>query len=345
MISKTVIKKVLEFDNPGRIGFDFFDGSFRDFKYVELNIPVKEHNKWQKPAYFADMYPEYRDFDGTLRLDEYGNLWGRMAHDTTGGGEVLEGALKSWEDLDSYKLPDIDDEKRFFNAHLSVEPYKERFILGPIPGCTFAIMRNIRKMEYFLEDLILEEDNVLKLQDMVITKLVNMVDMFGAMKCVNGIFFCEDWGIQDRLLVSPVMWRKIFKPAYVKLCNAAHRNNLKVFMHSCGYIYEILDDLMEAGVDAFQLDQPTLMGIERLAEKIGGKATLFSPVDIQAILPTGNRQLIRDSATQMVDLFYKNGGLIVKDYGDYNTLRIKDEWAGWARERFFEIGGFDPGKK
>ena len=343
MISKTVIKKVLEFDNPGRIGYDFLDGSLRDFKFVELNIPVKEHNKWQKPAYFADMYPEYKDFDGTLRLGEYGNLWGRMAHDTTGGErsgrcfEILGGS--------GFISCRILMMKRFFNAHLSVEPYKERFILGPIPGCTFAIMRNIRKMEYFLEDLVLEEDNVLKLQDMVITKLVNMVDMFGAMKCVDGIFFCEDWGIQDRLLVSPAMWREIFKPAFVKLCTAARRNNLKVLMHSCGYIYEILDDLLEVGIDAFQLDQPTLMGIERLAEKIGGKATLFSPVDIQAILPTGNRQLIRDSATQMVDLFYKNGGLIAKDYGDYNTLRIKDEWAGWARERFFEIGGFDPGKK
>ena len=43
-------------------------------------------------------------------------------------------------------------------------------------------------MEYFLEDLVLEEDNVLKLQDMVIDKLVNMVDMFGAMKCVTEFF-------------------------------------------------------------------------------------------------------------------------------------------------------------
>jgi hypothetical protein len=342
MISKTIVKKVLEFDNPERIGYDFLDGSIRDIKYVELNIPKKEEHKWQKPEFFADKYPKYKNFEGYLHLDEYNNLWGKMWHDTTGGGEVLEGGLESWEDLSSYKIPNIDDETRFKDAHLSVEPYKERFILGPLPGCTFAIMRNIRKMEVFLEDLILEEENVLKLQDMVINKLVNMVDLYGSMKCVDGIFFCEDWGTQDRLLVSPAMWNKIFKPAYVKLCKAAHRNNLKVLMHSCGFIYEILDDLLDAGVDAFQLDQPTLMGIERLAEKINLKATLYSPVDIQAVLPTGNKQLIEKSADQMVDLFHKKGGLMVKDYGDYNTLHIKDEWAGWARNRFFEIGGKDP---
>ncbi|MFA5341417.1 MAG: uroporphyrinogen decarboxylase family protein [Clostridia bacterium] len=345
MISKTVIKKVLEFDNPGRIGYDFLDGSFRDMKYVELNLPKKEEYKWQKPEYFKDMYPKYRNFDGFLHLDEYNNLWGRMTHDTTGGGEVLEGGLKSWDDLKFYKLPDIDDEKRFEKAHLSVEPYKERFILGSLPGCTFAIMRYIRKMEIFLADLVLEEENVLNLQDLVINKLVNMVEMYGSMKCVDAIFFCEDWGTQDRLLISPAMWRKIFKPAYTKLCDSAHKNNLKVIMHSCGYIYEILDDLLDAGIDAFQLDQPTLMGIEKLADKISKKATLFSPVDIQAILPTGNKEFIEKGAQQMVDLFYKNGGLIAKDYGDYNTLHIKDEWAGWARNKFFEIGGQDPRKK
>ena len=116
-------------------------------------------------------------------------------------------------------------------------------------------------------------------------------------------------------------------------------------MHSCGYIYEILDDLLDAGVDVFQLDQPTLMGIDRLADKISNKATLFSPVDIQAILPTGNKELIEKGAQQMVDYFYKKGGLIAKDYGDYNTLHIKNEWAGWARNKFFEIGGIDPRKK
>jgi hypothetical protein len=47
----------------------------------------------------------------------------------------------------------------------------------------------------------------------------------------------------------------------------------------------------------------------------------------------------------MVDYFYKKGGLIAKDYGDYNTLHIKNEWAGWARNKFFEIGGIDPRKK
>lgn len=344
MNSKTVIKKVLEFDNPDRIGIDFLDGSFRDMKHVELSIPKKEEHTWQKPEYFKSRYPQYIDFDGFLHLDEYNNLWGRMTHDTTGGGEVLEGALESWDDLGSYKIPDIDDEKRFAKAHLSVEPYKERFILGALPGCTFAIMRNIRKMENFLEDVILEEENVLKLQDMVTDKLVNMVDLYGSMKCVDGIFFCEDWGTQDRLLISPNMWRKIFKPAYKRVCKTARANNLKVLMHSCGYIYEIIDDLLDAGVDALQLDQPTLMGMERLAEKISGKATLYSPVDIQAILPTGNKQLIEQSAQQMVDLFHKNGGLIAKDYGDYNTLRVKDEWAGWARSKFFEIGGNDPRK-
>ncbi len=341
MLPKTIIKKVIEFDSPPRLGFDFLDGSVRDFKHVELKNPRKEEYLWQTPDYFAHLYPQYKDFQGHLHLDEYNNLWGRMWHDTTGGGEVLEGGLASWDDLDSYVVPNIDDEERFSNAWTSVEPYKDRFIFGPLPGCTFAIIRNIRKMENFLEDLILEEENVLKLQDMVLQKVLNMVEIYGSLGFVDGLFFCEDWGTQDRLLISPTLWRKIFKPAYTKLVNTAHKNNLKVVMHSCGYIYEILDDLVEIGVDVLQLDQPTLMGMETLAEKIAGKATLYSPVDIQRVLPTADKEIIEKSAEDMVRLFHKNGGLIVKDYGDYNTLHIEDKWADWGRKKFFEIGYFN----
>jgi hypothetical protein len=341
MISKTVIKKVLEFDDPGRIGFDFYNDSFRDMKFVECEVIKKEEYSWQEPSFFKERFPQYHDFDGFMHLDEFGTLWGKMRHDKTGGGEVLKGVLTSWDELASYRLPDIDDEARFKDAPLSVVPYKNRFILGSLPGNTFSLMRKMRKMELFLEDLILETDNVLKLQDMVLEKLLNIVEIYGHMKCVDGIFFCEDWGTQDRLLISPKMWREIFKPAFIKLCDTAHKYGMKVFMHSCGYIYEILDDLMEVGIDALQLDQPTLMGIEKLADKIAGKVTLHSPVDIQRILPTGNKELIEKSACDMVRLFHRNGGLIVKDYGDYTTLHVQYEWAEWMRQKFFDIGG-DP---
>jgi len=66
--------------------------------------------------------------------------------------------------------------------------------------------------------------------------------------------FCEDWGTQDRLLVSPTMWAHAVQAFYKALVDRAHSQNLRVIMHSCGYIYDIIEDLIEVGIDCLQLD-------------------------------------------------------------------------------------------
>ena len=90
----------------------------------------------------------------------------------------------------------------------------------------------------------LERDNIDKLHNIVTSameKVIKKIPETGA----DGIIFFEDWGIQDRLLISPEMWRDIFKPLYKRLCDAAHSVKLDVLMHSCGYNWAIIDDLAD----------------------------------------------------------------------------------------------------
>ncbi|WP_026487377.1 uroporphyrinogen decarboxylase/cobalamine-independent methonine synthase family protein [Caldanaerobius polysaccharolyticus] len=103
----------------------------------------------------------------------------------------------------------------------------------------FAIMRYLRRMENFFVDIMLNEEEVLKLNEMVVDMLAKMIDIYGEIGA-DGIGFAEDWGTQEALLINPKTWRKLFKPSFKYL--------------------------IEVGVDALQLDQPELMGVERLAE-------------------------------------------------------------------------------
>jgi hypothetical protein len=109
-------------------------------------------------------------------------------------------------------------------------------------------------------------------------------------------------------------------------------------MHSCGYDWEILDDLAEVGVNALQFDQPSLYGLERLAGKLQSlKVCLWSPVDIQRIMPTGDRARITSTAKKMVELFgARHGGFIAKNYGDLPGIGVKEEWDMWAYETFVQ---------
>jgi hypothetical protein len=137
------------------------------------------------------------------------------------------------------------------------------------------------------------------------------------------------------------MWREIFKPLYRRLCDTAHKAGVCVLMHSCGYNWAILDDLGEVGVNAFQFDQPSLYGLERLAGKLKEIGVcLWSPVDIQKIMPTGDRKLIEKSAEKMAELFFdQNRRFIAKNYGDLKGIGVKQEWDQWAYDTFARLAG------
>jgi hypothetical protein len=237
-------------------------------------------------------------------------------------------------------MPDFDNPARYVAPGQVFKAAPDKYHLGCIPGFPFAICRYLRKMEIYFQDLILEREHIDVLHDKVSGLLERVIRQFAATGA-DGIFFCEDWGIQDRLLISPTMWREIFKPLYQRLCDTAHQSGLQVLMHSCGYNWEILDDLAETGVDAFQFDQPGLYGLERLAGKLKSIGVcLWSPVDIQKVMPTGDRKLIESSAEQMAELFFRqNGRFIAKNYPDLKGIGVTEEWDGWAYSKFAALAG------
>ena len=107
---------------------------------------------------------------------------------------------------------------------------------------------------------------------------------------------------------------------------------MAMFLHSCGYNYGFMEDLIDAGIDVFQFDQPDAYPTEVLAKEFASRAVFYSPVDIQKVLPTGDRELIEKRAAEMCLLFRAaGGGWIAKDYGSYSDIGVDPEWAGWAQ--------------
>ncbi len=324
MTPREVIIRNLEFSGPERIGMKFSKGRENDFCMASMkpsrkNIP----EKWSEGGF------EYS-------YDEWGNLWHRI-EGKSAKGEIFTPALDDWSKLDEFKLPDFDDPSRYEGAKKTFKENPDLYRLGGLPGFPFAICRYLRKMEVYLQDLILERENIDRLHEKV-ASLLEKVIIRWARAGADGVSFAEDWGTQLGLLVSPAMWREIFKPLYVRLCGLARENNMHVLMHSCGYNREILEDLAEAGVNCFLFDQPALYGLEELAallKKI--RVCLCAPVDIQKVLPTGDLKLIREHAGRMVELFGKpDGGFIADSYGDLHGAGIPEEADEEAYKTFLE---------
>ena len=326
MTSRDVILANLDGGHAPRIGFAFGGGRRNDFCSCGLG-PSKT---WQQKRWVEGDF-EYYD-------DEWGNVWYRITY-MGRGGEIHKPVLEDWSQLDDYQLPDMDDPSRFDREREVFANERERFRVGSLPGFTFNVCRYLRKMEIYFQDLLLERERIDQLHE-IVTSLIERVIVQHARAGADGVMFCEDWGIQDRLLISPALWREIFKPLFKRLCSAAHDHGLKVLMHSCGNDGSILDDLAEVGINAFQFDQPALYGIEWLAGKLKELGVcLYSPVDIQRVLPTGDRKLIEAEARTMVELLGRHGaGLIARNYGDLKGIGVEDEWDQWAYDAFVAAG-------
>ena len=326
MTPREIITRSLEFNHPERIGMAFDRGRINDF----CGAGIGPSDTWEQKRWVEGNI-EYYD-------DEWGNIWWRIA-DMGAGGEIYTAVLEDWSMLADYTLPDMANPHRFERAKKVFAEEKERYRVGSLPGFPFAICRYMRKMEIYFIDLIAERAHIDELHERVTSLLEKVIAQYAAAGA-DGVFFCEDWGVQDRLLISPAMWREIFKPLFKRLCDTAHNCGLHVLMHSCGYNWDVLDDMAEVGIDCFQFDQTTLYGLDRLAQKLQNlQVCLYSPVDIQKVLPTGDRALIEAYAHKMIDMFGSNGGgLIAKNYGDLHGIGVDPEWDQWAYNVFVEHG-------
>lgn len=126
---------------------------------------------------------------------------------------------------------------------------------------------------------------------------------------VDGLWFMDDWGSQYSLLISPILWRKIFKPLYKEYIDIAHQHGKYIFMHSDGYIADILPDIIELGVDAIN-SQIFCMNIEDLGKQFKGKITFWGEIDRQYILPNGTPEEVINAVKKVKEFLYYKGGVI-----------------------------------
>ncbi len=293
MTPREIVNRAIRFEGMDRLPKDFPEPYGSDFGWVGPN-----------PS------PDARPANG---YDEWGALWRNIG--VCNLGEVQEFPLKDWADFDSFKIPDVADPVRWQSVKDVRAQAPDKFIIGG-GFSMYERVHFIRGLENTWVDIHENPNELCKLLDILVDMNLVAIDKYKDAD-IDGFIFCDDWGLQNRLMISPDSWRAIWKPRYAKVYQAAHEAGLLTMLHSCGYLSDILDDLIEAGLDVIQLDQQENMGLENLSERFAGRITFWNPVDIQYTMARGNLDEIRAYCREMTKLLSKpEGGFIPKWYGD-----------------------------
>ena len=131
---------------------------------------------------------------------------------------------------------------------------------------------------------------------------------------IDIIVFGDDLGMQTGPQISPSMYREFFKPRHRLLWNRAKElGELKVMLHSCGGIRQLIPDLIEAGVDAINPVQISCSGMDtaELKKEFGSEMTFWGGgCDTGDILPHGTPETVERHVREQVKILSPNGGFV-----------------------------------
>lgn len=213
---------------------------------------------------------------------------------------------EDYREVEAYHWPD-PDLLNFAPVITEIESYKDKAVFSGMWSmfyhdlCCFFGMDN-----YFIKMYTNPE-----VVEAVTEKVVNFYveankRCFDAIATkIDAFFFGNDFGSQESLLVSPECFRKFILPGVSKLIALAKSYGLKVVMHSCGSIAEIIPDLINAGIDALHPLQARAKGMdaETLAREYKKDIAFIGGVDTQQLLPFGTPEDVKTEVRRLKKVF------------------------------------------
>jgi hypothetical protein len=220
--------------------------------------------------------------------------------------------LPSWDHLDEFlaKMPDPSPPEFFADARRLRAEHPDRFIVGMDFFCFYERLWTIRGMEPLLLDMMIEREKVQRLTDAVCEYHLKIIQGY-ADAGADAFYTSDDLGTQTGLFFSPQVFRELLKPRYARLVEAAHARGMQFWLHACGNVTEIVDDLIEIGLDVLHPIQPFAMDPKATAERYGGRISFMPGLDVQQLLPWGTPEEVAAGTREFVETFARpEGGFI-----------------------------------
>jgi uroporphyrinogen decarboxylase len=191
-----------------------------------------------------------------------------------------------------------------------------RAILGLFGGNLLELGEFLYRNDKFLMLLVLDppkvHDFLDRLVEMHLENLEKYLKLVG--EYIDIIVFGDDLGMQTGPQISPQMYREFFKPRHSKMWKRAKElANVKVMLHCCGGVHQLLPDLIDAGLDAINPVQISCRGMEpgKLKADFGDKLVFWGGgCDTQYILPLGTPDEVRAHVRHNIEIFKKGGGFV-----------------------------------
>jgi uroporphyrinogen decarboxylase len=240
----------------------------------------------------------FEDLGDDRFRDVFGVVWDRSIDKDIGN---VESPVLPEPTLDGYQFPDPLSPRFFDDIPTKIEKYPDCFRVFSIGFSLYERAWTLRGMENLMMDFYDNPDFVHQLMGRIAD--YNIAQVKRALEFdIDAVYFGDDWGQQHGLQMGPDIWHEFIYPELKRMYGVVKDAGKYVFIHSCGDVDELFDDLIDIGLDCFNPFQPEVMDVESLLSKYRGRLTFHGGLSTQQTLPYGSVSDVEEETKKLIDL-------------------------------------------
>ena len=248
----------------------------------------------------------FEDIGNDRVRDLFGVVWDRSVDKDIG---TVSGCVLPEPALAGYTFPDPLDPIHFGDIRGKLATDGDRYRVFQIGFSLYERAWTMRGMQNLMMDFI---DHPRFVRD-----FFNAIGDYNVAQTrkaleydIDAVYFGDDWGQQRGLQMGPALWREFIKPVLKRMYGTVREAGKFVYIHSCGKVDELFDDLVELGLNCFNPFQPEVMDVDALLKRYRGKLAFHGGLSTQRLLPYGSPEDVRAETRRLLSLG-ADGGYIL----------------------------------
>jgi uroporphyrinogen decarboxylase len=222
------------------------------------------------------------------------------------------------EELERYPFSRIDEEELRLLEGRARRLYEgtDKCLFGWFNGSIFETAQLLSGFDTFFLRLAAEPEFSRRLLERLAEAAIGDLKRYlrAVGPYIQVIGFGDDLGFQNGPQISPTLFRSTVKPLLKEIYRTAHSlSPAKVLLHSCGSVYELIEDFIEIGVDILNPVQTSAanMELQKLKERFGGRIVFWGGgADVQSVLPLGSPEEVRRDVRRRLEVMGEEGGFV-----------------------------------
>ena len=253
----------------------------------------------------------------SARLENYYEIQRKTGHGRS------KGVLNDWDDFKSYpwmKPGDLDF--RIFDEAERLLPSGMKVIryLGPMFQMAWMLM-GFETFSYALADDPSLIDAIFdKIFDVVNREYEDAIQR----ESIGAIWYLDDIGVKDRLMVSPALLRKALFPRMRIFAEGCKKKGIPFLYHTDGNITRVFEDIMDMGVNALHPIEPLAMDIYEIKKRVGGKLCLIGNIDVDLLLRGTPEEIEEDTKKHLRELGPGGGYVLGSSNSIHRTIKAEN---------------------